>query len=441
MLRVPHNRAAAYRPVGLIKFATSSQFATWFHQEEVEKKEGGKKKVTVSTAKKYLVWPGRTSYRSLTFKPGGQEVVDRCLNTWTGMPREPKEGDTTIWNQLLDNLFYGKPSEDRTWAEQWLAYPVQHIGYKLKQALILWGEETGTGKSFLCETMGRVYGKKYFTKFGNEHLNSQFNDIFEFKLFAEGEEIVASALERGPISEKLKTIVTGEDIEINAKSRKIVTRSHHMNAILTSNHPVVIRIEQKDRRYFVNQVLGEKLKPDFVKRMIKWGKSEEGLAALYYRSLHVPMTGFNPDGEARMTFDKADMVAGSSSPLDMWLRLLKAHPKEVLMMDKQQLTHQYWTADELLRLFKRTPDGADSRAMVQTISSAMVAMRFIRPYGGKPVPIGESSKRLWFIPRESGNSPAESPADIGRAYNKEREDKSWKHEGGALTTNKEKDNG
>ena len=179
-----------------VKFVTS-QYADRSYMEQVETKDG-MRPTKRYTAKEYLRWPGRTKLANFTFVPGGERIIGNDYNLWPGWPREPKKGSVALWHKLLDNIFLGKPKEERKWFEQWVAYPIQHPGAKLKQAVLIWGGQ-GTGKSFLGEIIIRIYGSACATKFDNAKLNSAYNYWADSKQFALGEEIVVRGGKRGEI--------------------------------------------------------------------------------------------------------------------------------------------------------------------------------------------------------------------------------------------------
>ena len=397
----------------------------------------------VSTAKEFMTWEARPELNNFTFVPGAEPIVGKDYNAWPGWPYEPKKGDVRLWHRLLDHIFYGKPPADREWFEQWVAYPIQHPGAKLKQAVVIWGGQ-GTGKSFLGEIIGRLYGKT-FTDFDNDKLNSQFNDWADSKQFALGEEIIVNASDRGAISEKLKQIVTGAFISIHRKYLNPYSIPNCMNMILVSNHPNALKIENDDRRYFIHRVKSGRLPPDIYKPLDKWSHSEEGLSALmYYLKYEVDTRKFEPQAEAMPTEDKADMVTASSTPVEEWLRGCVNPPHDNLAVGPVKLAYELWTAKELLACFKSIPENLLSKVTENHITVALGLLGIHKVYP-LAVRTDHGLKYLWLIPRTEKSKErfmrlAKEPSKIGQVYNKEREDKKLKFTEGGSQKEEEKDN-
>lgn len=82
-------------------------------------------------AAKWFQRSDRNQKDRMTYAPGKSRVVGNALNRWLGLGSQPREGDAGRWNELLDYLFPDAPAA-RKYFEQWVAYPIQHPGAKLK---------------------------------------------------------------------------------------------------------------------------------------------------------------------------------------------------------------------------------------------------------------------------------------------------------------------
>jgi Family of unknown function (DUF5906)/Domain of unknown function (DUF3854) len=409
-----------------------SRYSTWHYNETIETDDGPKKGPQKDTAKEFTKWASRPELENFTFAPGEGEIVGNKYNLWLGWPREPKKGSVVLWHRLLDQIFQGKTKAERQWFEKWAAYPIQHPGAKLKTAVLIWGGQ-GTGKSFLGEIIGRVYGPT-FTGFDNAKLNGEYNDWAESKQFALGEEIVLGKGDRGEVSEKLKTLITGETITIHRKFLNRYDLPNCMNMIIVSNHAIPVKLEHDDRRFFVINVTGEKLKPELYQPLDVWSKSEEGLSALLHYFLEgISCEGFDRNANAPTTEDKTDMVASSAAPLDLWLTGVLKEREHYLVLGQVALTYQYWSAEQLLERFKAMPGNTERRETAQDMATALKSRKIFKLYHTS-IRTSEGSKRLYFIPLKEGNKPEKEPARIGQAYDQEREDKILKFtEGGSQT--------
>jgi hypothetical protein len=363
----------------------------------------------------WMKWESRAELREFTYKPGEAPIVDGCLNLWQPWPHTPKKGDVSLWHRLLDHIFTNTEADSRKWFEQWVAYPMQHPGTKLKQATVMWGGQ-GTGKSFLAETIGRIYGEHNSVKFDNTKLSSSFNDWAEHRQFGIGEEIVVQASEKRAISEQLKTLVTDVTININRKYLNSYVLPNCMNLMLLSNHPGALKLEEDDRRMFVHHVKAPRMTPDLYRPLDEWSHSPEGLSALFHHLLNIDLTGFDPQAAAFITQDKLNMVQGGRSEHGQWVADLKALPDEVLKTGQHVLNYSLWTTEALHMLFKSKHD----RSLVgpNALGNEMSMQGIRRAYQGV-IRTFEGSRRLWVI-RDDPKFARMTPAQLGDYYNKER---------------------
>ena len=421
-----------YRPSDRLRMKTdkfqSSHYKNWHDIIEVEDKDGNKKKVKIEWAKEFMAWKARPQLAGFTFVPGGESVVDGCYNLWPGFPVEPKKGDVTLWHQLLDHIFYKKPKEARIYFERWVAYPLQHLGAKLKQAVIIWGDE-GVGKGVTGRLIARLYGLKGGNRksplstaivFNNDLIHNKFNGWAESRQFALGDEIKISNDQRAVITEKLKELITEPTIEIERKGWDTYTMPNCMNIMLISNRSDVVKLNNNDRRYFVVRVESGELPKELRDPLLLWADSEEGLAALLYYLLHLPLGDFDPNASAMKTADREDMVTATASAHETWLRAVYDKPDEHL----DKLRYELWTTEELVAIFKAKPGNERSPVNANTIGNALaVNLGKKRAYNG-PIRTSKGQKNLWIIPRSEANEKryrAMTKAELGQAYDRERE--------------------
>ena len=83
----------------------------------------------------------------------------------------------------------------------------------------------------------------------------------------------------------------------------------------------------------------------------------------------VDCTGFDKDASAPDTQDKTDMITAGATVMDAWLIEVLKNPTEMLKMGQKALPYQYWTSQELLGIFKGTPEGENSRKRAGTNQS------------------------------------------------------------------------
>ena len=282
--------------------------------ESVPGPRGTTNRVVKSVAAEWLKWPARRDVASLVYEPGAPRfTANGSLNTWQGWGCEPKEGSVAPWTELLDHLFTDA-AEARSWFERWCAYPLQHPGTKLFTAAVLWGPETGTGKSLIGYTLGRVYGGN-FCEIGNAELHMAFNEWAINKQFVMGEEITGS--DKRTEADRLKSLITQRQLRINMKHLPTYTVPDCINFYFNSNHPDAFFIDDHDRRFFVHRTAKPRLPSEFYARYSRW-LNGPGPAALFHYMLHLDLGDFNPAAPAPLTESKLEMIDHARSDLSSW---------------------------------------------------------------------------------------------------------------------------
>lgn len=210
---------------------------------------------TSDAVKAWLNTPTRRMVRpeQLMFEPGA-ELPEPCINLFDGFAMQPRRDNCTALLQLLRYLCRdsARTPEDVAavvhWVLCWLALPLQRPGTKLRTALVVHGPQ-GAGKNLFFEAIAAIYGA-YALVVGQDQIEDKFNDWASRKLFLIGDEVVARQ-ELYHQKNKLKSFVTGETIQINAKMLPLRTETNHCNVVFLSNESQPIAVESGDRRYCV----------------------------------------------------------------------------------------------------------------------------------------------------------------------------------------------
>lgn len=360
------NAEVAYvRDPGLVVVLTNGQkltpsafrehaFSNRYYYEEVVGKHGSTlRKAPVAPA--WLTWEQRAELTRLTYKPGQPRVTsEQELNFWPGWAVEPKRGSMRLWNELLGFLFEDEHAA-RNWLEQWFAYPLQHPGYKLYTAAVLWGAAHGTGKTLLGTSLKEIYGRNA-TEIDDEHLNSTYNEWAENKQFVLGDD-VTSGENRRLIADRLKFMITRERLRLNPKYVPSYEVPDCINYYFTSQHPDAFFIQDTDRRYFVHQVRASEPRPrEFYAEYVEWLKRGGGAAALFYHLLQeVDTSKFDPNGPALETESKRMMQEDSLTELGTWVRQLRANPETVLRFGDVVAPGDLFSSADLHKLYD--PEG------------------------------------------------------------------------------------
>lgn len=136
------------------------------------------------------------------------------------------------------------------WVLCWLAYPHQHLGAKMRTALIFHGSQ-GTGKNLFFDAWRDTFGDLGKTV-GQSELEEKYNAGWLSRTLAlVGDEVVSKS-ELYHNKNRLKMIVTQEHrFPIRAMHADVRYETNHANVVFTSNEDLPLALEDRDRRYLV----------------------------------------------------------------------------------------------------------------------------------------------------------------------------------------------
>lgn len=264
------------------------------------------------------LWKGSEGRRTImvtdvVFDPTGTADPATTVNLFAGIALEPAaqatEADVKPILELI-RFLTSKASPDADECEEimhwllcWLAYPLQHLGTKLRTAIVMHGDE-GAGKNFLFDLWVEIFGK-YGALVGQDELEDKFNDWRSCKLAVVGDE-VSSRQELVHNKNRLKALVTSGTVQINPKNLPRREEKNHINIVFLSNELQPLALDNSDRRYLV--IFTPRAREfDFYRRLKEW-RAQNGVALFYRYLLDYPLEGFDPFAPPPMTRAKADLI-------------------------------------------------------------------------------------------------------------------------------------
>jgi hypothetical protein len=206
--------------------------------------------------------------------------------------------------------------EERRWFEQWFAYQIQHPGTKMFTACVLWSDTQGSGKSFIFEILGSIFGKNFGTV-SQKQLAGPFNEFICKRQFVLADEINNRKNVRLDI-DQLKLLITRPEVEVNPKHIRQYTIPDVVNWAFTSNHRDSSYIDNHDRRFAIFHVNEKKLDLDFSKALRAWKNTGEAAKALRYYFERLDLGDFEPHAPALITEGRAEMIEANLSELDQF---------------------------------------------------------------------------------------------------------------------------
>lgn len=379
-------------------FAQHSLWATASVPERKLRPGGTVSTVKVPAAPVWLRWPLRRSVRRLSYLPGQPQFCDEdgveVFNQWRGWGCQPVKGGVAPWDALIKHIFGGAEKEAVKWFLDWCAWPLQHPGAKLYSAVIVHGRETGTGKSLIGYTLGRIYGAN-FAKIGSADLLDTW--WAENRQFVLGDEITSGA--KRSEAELMKSMVTQEEVNVNIKYIPQFTIPDCINYYLTSNHADALFLEDADRRYFVHEVISGRLSDEFYANYDKWMRGP-GASSLFHALLQRDLSGFNPKAHAYRTMARERMVSAGKGDLAAWCKDLSEQPDSLLRVGQISVTHDMFTAAELLNFYRATAASGD-KVTANGMSRALSAAGFRQVNDGALITAFDGRQGRYFAIRNA----------------------------------------
>lgn len=200
--------------------------------------------------KSFPIWNG-----TQVCKPG---TTDRLIwekgmvtiNTWVA-PEYRAEADVTADGSVFEEyLEWIMPNaKERQMLTDWLAWSLQSEGEKPRWAIFLYSAKHGTGKSTLAGICKALFGAGNTAELqGVQPLVQRFNKPALTNKFIYAEEVKVG--QGSEAANKLKTIITEDEMMVEAKGKDAEPLAHKTCLMFTSNHKPVW-LEQGDRRFYV----------------------------------------------------------------------------------------------------------------------------------------------------------------------------------------------
>jgi len=386
--RVIHQKEGYFSSPAALRTAVTARYP-----KRVVKTNGNISTERISAAVEWLSWPMRGDVSGLVYRPGVSPrgvITDpenpeaSVYNSWPGWGLLPKPGDVKPFIELVNHLFTGATEDAKLWFLRWLAYPLRYPGTKLFSSVVIYGRGQGTGKSLLGLTMGRIYGKN-FTEIKQADLHSNFNEWAVRKSFILGDDVTGS--DKRADLDLLKKMITQKELWVNAKNQPTYPIDDVINYIWTSNQPDAFFLEDKDRRFFVHEVVVEPLSRAFYDRYDRLYRGRELPAAIFDYLLTLDLGDFNPHAAAPATDAKEAMTRSARSDLGNWVRDLIAHPDEMLVLGSAPITGDLFTNRQLLSVYAATVGVAPESIPAKRLWAELARAGLRQVHDRKPISI------------------------------------------------------
>ena len=201
--------------------------------------------------------PGAT--KGLLFSNRAARADPYEFNLWRGFGVEPRKGWQKQRRLLrhIREVICRRDKRKFKYFIRYLAWAVQNPDKHAGVIIVLKSAKQGTGKSSLGKVMLDIFGHHGALIDDKERLLGRFTDWVETICFVLLEEILWAGDHKS--ADKLKSLITGDTIQIERKFGSCRQIPNRLKAIATTNHDHAIAAGVQDRRNVVYDVSDERV--------------------------------------------------------------------------------------------------------------------------------------------------------------------------------------
>lgn len=237
-------------------------------------------------------------------------------------------GDITPWLRHFDILDWG---EHRDHMLKWMAFTLRYPERKINHMLLL-GSGEGCGKDWLLYPLTKAMGDNYDVISGEELLSDYHDYVLSTKYLHINEAELGDRREALAVSNKLKPLAAAppEQISVNQKSIKRIKVRNILNATMTTNSVMPLRLNGASRRFygvwsdFNPRDVQDNMKPEWLKYWEEhwtWMKQGGWQYVVNYLMTQVDLSDFSPGAPPPMTEFLRDIKEQSKSPMQQTVEL------------------------------------------------------------------------------------------------------------------------
>lgn len=193
--------------------------------------------------------PDRAEATTMVFAPN--QDVPGAYNLWKGFAVDARPGDCSLFLDHVRLNVCGDDPEVYKYLCGWMATMIKYPASQGHVAVVLRGGK-GVGKSFFAKQLGSLLGAHFLQISNPSHLVGNFNShlrdvvlLFADEAFYAGDKKHASIL---------KTLITEETIQIEAKGVDVESAPNFVHLIMASNDDHVVPASGDERRFLVLDV-------------------------------------------------------------------------------------------------------------------------------------------------------------------------------------------
>lgn len=317
-------RRSVFRNVNTGEECKTEAFNLAFNREVPELESDNGRRYRPSASKYFSAHiDGRVAYDTMympsmadgdmTFELDGVQYVNSYLPKY--VPEADADWQSKDQWKLCESHIKMILPDDWEALLNWMAFNVQNAGTKVLWSPIIKGIQ-GDGKSTLARILGAAMGKQNVRMISTESMQSDFNGWAEGSCVGVLEEIRIKGHNRHDAMNKLKPLVTNEQIEVVRKGQDGRNIPNCTNYMALTNHEDALVLDADDRRwgvFFTKYKTREQLKADIHEKY--WENLNDAInnhgGVIRGWLMSIDLSGFNKTDAPKMTAAKRKMIDAS----------------------------------------------------------------------------------------------------------------------------------
>ena len=271
-----------------------------------------------------------------------------------------------VVNMFMSHLKFlcSNNKEDTHKLLYWLAHNVQYPGKTIKWGILLKGEETNTGKTWVGTMLEKVLGSNNYKVINTADVQSDFNEWATGACVVLIDEIKVPGTNRYTIANKLKPYITNDTISINKKCVSVHKVKNTTNYIATSNDADAIPMLEDQSRWFPIHVYGHKTveeKKQHNAMLVDLLDNYPHLIATYLHQVKIPASFATRDAPTSshlvetIKLEREDMLGGESA-LDLLNDPTENNPWNKHVVNVTEFFNcLYFTDPDSVEMYKKSP--------------------------------------------------------------------------------------
>ena len=248
----------------------------------------------------------------------------RFVNTYRPTYPEPDEKGAAELGALIEAHVHNLFDQYAEMLLSYLCFIVQNPGRKIRWSPLLQGAP-GCGKTLLAMLLKAVLGPTNVRLTDADQLFRNYNGWAEGAQVVAFEEVRVVGHNRHQVMNRLKPVITNDEITIEEKYIKASQAPNITNYILLTNYQDALALTPDDRRYFVlfaryqTEEQVAELGKDYFRKL--FGAIDHSAPQLRHWMLSRTICDeFDPNGHAPRTIYRSEMVGAASTPIAVAIR-------------------------------------------------------------------------------------------------------------------------